>query len=52
MKNMQASLSARNVGESSFYHCGSPVKLVKACLCVGSTVFTTEEVLRSTFRPV
>ena len=34
MKNLQASRSARNSRDSSFQHCGSPVKLVKACLSV------------------
>ena len=29
---MQASLSARKDRESSSHHCGSPVKLMQACL--------------------
>ena len=36
--NVQASLSARKDGESSFHRSGSPVKLVQACVCVGSTL--------------
>ena len=31
-------LSSRKDVESSFHHCGGPVKLVQACLCVGSTI--------------
>ena len=38
MKHVQAFLSARKDGERSFLHCGSPVKLEQACLCVGSTL--------------
>ena len=38
VKHVQATLSARKDGESSFLQCGSPVKLVQASLCVGSTV--------------
>ena len=29
---MQACLTARTVGQNHFNHCGSPVKLVQACL--------------------
>ena len=32
MIQVQAGLSASEDLESSFYHCGSPVKLVHACL--------------------
>ena len=32
MKHVQAYLSARKDLESSFNHCGDPVKLVQACL--------------------
>ena len=32
MKHVQSSLSARNVLESCFHHCGGPVNLVHACL--------------------
>ena len=79
MKHVQTCLSARKDGESSFHNCGGPVKLVQACLCMGSTihrrfnrqrgavkhlqacgsankdgetVFTTEEVLCSSCKPV
>ena len=38
VKHMQACLSARRDGESSFLHCGSPVNLGQGCLCVGSTL--------------
>ena len=34
VKLMQASLSAMEDQESSLYHCGDPVQLVQACLCV------------------
>ena len=32
MKHVKAYLTARNDRESSFRHCGGPVKLVQACL--------------------
>ena len=32
MKLVQACLGARKDLESSFHHCGGPVKLVQACL--------------------
>ena len=38
VKHVQACLSARKDGESSFLHCGGPVKLVQNCLCVGNTL--------------
>ena len=38
MKHVQACLSARKHMESSFHHCGRPVKLVQACLCAGNTL--------------
>ena len=38
VKEVLACLSVRKDGESSFLHCGSPVKLEQACLCVGSTL--------------
>ena len=37
MKQVQACLSAMEDRESSFHHCGGPVRLVQACLCVGKT---------------
>ena len=37
MKQVQACLSAREDRESIFHHCGGPVRLVQACLCVGKT---------------
>ena len=37
MKPVQACLSAREDPESIFHHCGGPVRLVQACLCVGKT---------------
>ena len=37
MKEVQTCLSAREDRESSFHHCGGPVRLVQACLCVGKT---------------
>ena len=55
VKHMQACLRARNDVESSFHHSGGPVKLVQA-FYVRETpynaVFTAEEVLSSTCRPV
>ena len=30
-------LSVRKEIEGSFHHCGGPVKLMQACLCVGMT---------------
>ena len=33
MKHVQIGLSARDDRESSFHHCGSPLRLVQACLC-------------------
>ena len=32
MKYVHPCLTARNDRESSFHHCGGPVKLVQACL--------------------
>ena len=43
-----ACLSARDGRESSFHHCGGPVRLVQACLCAGNpdqAVLTSEYVL-------
>ena len=37
MKLVEACLSAREVGESSFHHCGGTVRLVQACLCAGKS---------------
>ena len=37
MKQVQACLCAREDRESSFHHCGGPVRLVQACLCVGKS---------------
>ena len=39
MKHVQACFSTREDRESSFHHCGSPVKLVQACLCAGKTSY-------------
>ena len=38
MKDVQACLSARKDVESSFHHCGGPVKLVQASLCAENTL--------------
>ena len=47
MKHVRACLSAWKGLQSSFHHCGGPVKLVQACLYAGETdnVITVEEVL-------
>ena len=37
MKHVEASLSARDDGESSFHGCEDPVRLVQACLCAVKT---------------
>ena len=37
MNHVEACLSAREDRESSFHHCGRPVRLVQACLCAGMT---------------
>ena len=37
MKYVEACLSAREDGESSFHRSGSPVRLLQACLCGGKT---------------
>ena len=37
MKQVEAGLSAREDRESCFHHCGSPVRLVQACLYAGKT---------------
>ena len=37
MKHVQACLSARENRESSFHHCGGPVRLEQTCLCSGKT---------------
>ena len=53
-KLVQACLCARKARESSFHHCGGPVKHVEACLSVGNiekSGFTTPEVLRISCRP-
>ena len=39
MKHVQDGLSARKDLESSFHHCGSPMKLVQACLNAGKVCF-------------
>ena len=36
VKHVQACLSARKDGESSFHLCGGPVQLVQASLCAGN----------------
>ena len=38
---MHAYISARKDVESSFHHCGDPVKLVQACLCGENTLQRT-----------
>ena len=48
MKLVQACLSARKDGESSFHHCVGLVKLVQGCLGPGmieKAILTTVEVL-------
>ena len=55
MKHVQACLSAREDGGSSFHHCGSPLRLVQTCLGAGNpdkAVLTSEAVQRSTCRHV
>ena len=37
MKHISACLSAREDRESSFHHCGGPVRLVQACFYAGNT---------------
>ena len=37
MKQVLVCLNAREDRESGFHHCGGPVRLVQACLCVGKT---------------
>ena len=37
MKHVLACFSARKDRESSFHHCGSPVRLVQPCLNAGTT---------------
>ena len=37
MKQVQACFTTREDRESSFHHCGSPVRLVQARLCAGKT---------------
>ena len=37
MKKVQACLSAREDGQSSFNICGRPVRLMQACLSEGKT---------------
>ena len=39
MKHVQACFSTREDRESSFHHCGSPVRLVQACLYAGKTCY-------------
>ena len=38
MKHVQVCLCASTDQESSFHHCGGPVKLVQACQCVENTL--------------
>ena len=55
MKHVQACLIDREDRESSFHHCGSPLRLVQAGLSAGKldkAVLTSEELLRSTCRHV
>ena len=55
MKHVQACLSSREEPESSFHHCGSPLRLVQTCLSAGNpdkAVLTSEAVKRSTCRHV
>ena len=54
MKLMEAWLCTKRHLESSFHHCGGPVKNVEACLSAGSiekSGFTTPEVLRISCMP-
>ena len=44
MKHVQAGLSARDVRESSFLHCGALVRLMQASLCAGNPDKSSEEV--------
>ena len=37
MKLVKACFSDSEDQESSFHHCGDPVRLVQACLCAGKT---------------
>ena len=37
MKHVEACLSAREDGESSFLRCGGTVRLVQSCLCSGKS---------------
>ena len=37
MKHVYACVKAMEDVERSFHHCGSPVRLVQACLCAGKT---------------
>ena len=37
MKQVEASLSAREDRENSFHRCEGPVRLVQACLCAGKS---------------
>ena len=48
MKLVKSCFSDSEDQESSFQHCGVPVRLVQACLCAGETcnaVLNSEEVL-------
>ena len=40
MKHVEAYVSARAYRKGSFHHCGSPVRLVQACLCFGKDLIT------------
>ena len=37
MKYVEDCLSSREDRESSFHHCGGPVRLLQASLCAGKT---------------
>ena len=37
MKLVKACFSDNEDQESSFHHCGDPVRVVQACLCTGKT---------------
>ena len=55
MKHVHPSVTARIDRESSFHHCGGPVKLVQACLTASKhleTSFTNLEALSSLCKPV
>ena len=52
VKQEQACSNSSKDGESSFHHCGGPVKLVQACLWYDTAVLSTVKVLWSSCNPV